>query len=62
MEGVKSGEEIVSEFFNSIEEIPSVDIEVAILLKDLYGTGKLTQTYLSNALLKMREDAGNVEN
>jgi hypothetical protein len=56
---IKSGKEILDEFFDSVEEIPGVDSTIAAVLKGLYRENKMTDTNLSNALLKLREDAGN---
>ncbi len=54
---IKSGKEILDEFFDQVDKIPGVDQEVAALLKKLYAGNKLTATNLSNALLKLREGA-----
>ena len=54
-DAIKSGHEILDDFFYKIEEIKGVDGEVALLLKSLYQQGKLTHTNLSNELLKIRE-------
>jgi hypothetical protein len=59
MDDIKSGKEILDEFFNSVEEIPGVNSTIAAVLKELHRDNKLTATNLSNALLKLREDAGN---
>lgn len=54
-DAIKSGHEILDDFFYKIDEIEGVDEEVALLLKSLYQQGKLTYTNLSNELLKIRE-------
>lgn len=59
MDDIKSGKEILDEFFDNIDEIPGVDGTIAAALKELYQDNKLTATNLSNALLKLREVAGN---
>ncbi len=59
MDDIKSGKEILDEFFDNIEEIPGVDGSIIVALKELYQDNKLTATNLSNALLKLREGAGN---
>lgn len=51
---IKSGKEIVDEFFNTIEEIPGIDSGITGTLKDLYKKDKLTHKSLSNALLRLR--------
>lgn len=58
-ESVKSGEEIVNDFFNSIEEIKGVDANIAKMLVTLYKDGKLTDTNVKNELQKLREQDGN---
>jgi hypothetical protein len=54
-EAIKSGHEILDDFFTNIAEIEGVNGEIALLLKSLYQQGKLTNTNLSNELLKIRE-------
>ncbi len=56
---IKSGKEILDDFFNKVEEIPCVDKSIASTLKELYQDKKLTSTNLSNALFKLRWAAGN---
>ena len=58
-ENVKSGEEIVNEFFNSIEEIKGVDANIAKMLATLYKEEKLTDINVKNELQKLREQNGN---
>lgn len=58
-ENVKSGEEIVNGFFNSIEDIKGVDADIAKMLASLYKDGKLTDTNVKNELQKLREQDGN---
>ncbi len=58
-ENVKSGEEIVNDFFNSIEEIEGVDANIAKMLATLYKDGKLTDINVKNELQKLREHDGN---
>ena len=55
-ENVKSGEEIVNDFFNSIE---GVDSNIAKMLATLYKEGKLTDINVKNELQKLREQDGN---
>lgn len=52
---VKSGQEILNEFFSQITSIEGVDKEVANIVLSLYQNGKLTNTNLSNELGKIRE-------
>lgn len=58
-EKVKSGEEIVNDFFNSIEETKGVDVNIAKMLATLYKEGKLTDVNVKNELQKLREQDGN---
>lgn len=57
---IKSGQEIVADFFDNIEQIPGVDVKIAGILKDLYENKDLTYKSLPNALLHLRksEEAG----
>ena len=57
-ESVKSGVEIVNDFFNSIEEIKGVDADIAKMLATLYKEGKLTDIHVKNELQKLREQDG----
>ncbi|MGB9677774.1 MAG: hypothetical protein ACPLW7_00955 [Minisyncoccia bacterium] len=57
---IKSGKEIVDEFFEMIEKIPEVDQSLAKEIKELYKSGKLTDTNLKNlldALLEQKMEA-----
>ena len=59
MDEIKSGKEILDDFFHTVDEIPGVDNKITAVLKELYNEDKLTTTNLSNALLKLREEIGN---
>jgi hypothetical protein len=52
---IKSGQEILDEFFSQIINIDGVDKEVAEVILKLYKDGKLTNTNLSNELNNIRE-------
>jgi len=52
---LKSGQEILDEFFSQIMSIDGVDKEVAEVILKLYKDGKLTNTNLSNELSSIRE-------
>jgi hypothetical protein len=52
---VKSGKEIVSDFFENVENLENVDADVAKMLVELYKTDKLTDTNVKNELQKLRE-------
>lgn len=56
---IKSGKQILDEFFNSLKEIPGVSEDVANVLLGLYQSNKLTARNLFNALSKMREESAN---
>ena len=51
---VKSGKEILDEFFNGILNIPNVDKKLASEIKKLYEEGRLTNTNLSNKLTSLQ--------
>jgi len=52
---LKSGQEILNEFFSQIMNIDGVDKKVANVVLSLYQNDKLTNTNLSNELNKIRE-------
>ena len=54
-EKVKSGKEILDDFFNSIEEIENIDKDIAKMLSNLYQDDKLTDTNVKNELQKLRD-------
>ena len=54
-EKIKSGQEILNEFFSQIMNIDGVDKKVANVVLSLYQNDKLTNTNLSNELNKIRE-------
>lgn len=54
-EKVKSGKEILDDFFNGIEEIENVDTDIAKMLIELYQNDKLTDTNVKNELQKLRD-------
>ena len=56
---VKSGKEILDDFFAEILNIENVDPAIAQSLADLYTQGKLTDTNVKNELQKIREQDGN---
>ncbi|THD30877.1 MAG: hypothetical protein DI588_14605 [Flavobacterium johnsoniae] len=51
---VKSGKEIVDDFFENISKMENVDPAIATMLTDLYKSDKLTDTNVKNELLKLR--------
>lgn len=52
---VKSGKEILDDFFDNIENIKDVDPEIAKLLSRLYYEDSLTEKMVKNELEKLRE-------
>lgn len=55
-EKVKSGKEILDDFFNGIDEIENVDAAIAKMLSELYQNDRLTDTNVKNELQKLRDD------
>jgi pyrimidine operon attenuation protein/uracil phosphoribosyltransferase len=52
---IKSGKEILDDFFESLEEVENIDKDIAKLLVELYRDDKLTDTNVKNELQKLRE-------
>ncbi len=59
---IKSGKEILDEFFEDIKTDEKLDQDVAAAIVVLYKSGKLTDIKLTNTLSQLREDKGNGEN
>jgi len=60
-EAIKSGRELLDEFFENIGGVDGVDHETAAIVKRLYNEGKLTPTNITNALSALREGEGSSE-
>ncbi|OOV27791.1 hypothetical protein BXU11_10095 [Flavobacterium sp. LM5] len=56
---VKSGKEILDDFFENIESIKDVNKDIAKMLADLYKQNKLTDTSIKNELPKLNLKDGN---
>lgn len=56
---VKSGKEILDDFFKEISSIENVDKTIADSLAELYTNGKLTDKNVVNELQKIRIENGN---
>ena len=56
---IKSGKQILDEFFREIKELPEIDENVVNTIIDLYEEGKLSEKNLANALLELREKSDN---
>lgn len=54
---VKSGKEMLDEFFADIKNIEGVDASIANIIQELYSQGKLTtDTYIKQALQKLKDN------
>ena len=58
-EQVKSGKEVLDDFFANVESIANVDKKIANSLSDLYASGKFTDKNIINELQKIREENDN---
>lgn len=58
---VKSGNEMLDEFFDRLHELPGVDKDIADMLVVLYRKGILTHKQISNALLRLQKEADDDE-
>lgn len=56
---VKSGKEILDDFFKDISTIDNVSKTIAESLAELYFNGKLTEKNVVNELQKIRNENGN---
>lgn len=56
---IKSGKEILDDFFKNIENIEKVDKTVAKSLKELYESSKFTDANVKNELQRIRDTNGN---
>lgn len=56
---VKSGKELLDQFFGDIEKMENVDPEIAQMLARLYSEDKLTDTAVKNELQALRDTDGN---
>lgn len=52
---IKSGKEILDEFFEDIKTVEKLDQDTTEAIVNLYETGKLTDSNLTNALIELRE-------
>lgn len=53
---IKSGAEILDEFFDNLGNLDNVDPKIAELLKDLYFEGTLSEARVKNDLEKLRNE------
>lgn len=56
---VKSGKEILDDFFHDIRNLENIDKALAQMLSELYEQEKLTDANVKNELLKLKETNGN---
>lgn len=56
---VKSGKEILDDFFDNLEEVENVDKNIAKMLVELYQNDKLTDINVKNELQKLRKQDDN---
>ena len=59
MEEAKTGAEIVTSFFDSLNKIPEINTDVVEVLVRLQNQGKLSPTNISNELDVLRKRALN---
>jgi len=53
---IKSGKEVIDEFFQDIEKIDGVDKKTVTMLASLYREGKLTNTNIENEMDRMLQE------
>ncbi|SDW82743.1 hypothetical protein [Flavobacterium degerlachei] len=51
---VKSGQEILDNFFEVIESIEGVDFKISKMISELYKEGTLTEARIKNELQQLR--------
>jgi len=51
---VKSGQEILDNFFDKIESIEDVDPKISKIISELYKEGALTEARIKNELQQLR--------
>ena len=56
---VKSGKEILDDFFQNISSIKVVDDKIANILSELYKTGKFTEKNITNKIDEIRQENDN---
>ena len=53
---IKSGQEMLDDFFNEIGQIPKINQGLAVALKTLYKDNKFTNTNITNTLSDLRKE------
>ena len=56
---IKSGKQILDEFFQEIKNLSNIDESVVNTLIKLHESGKLSEKSIANALLELREKLSN---
>ena len=56
---VKSGKEILDDFFKNIYSIEGADTRIANALSELYNTGKFTEKNVINKIREIRKENDN---
>ncbi len=51
---VRSGQEILDDFFETIESIEGVDSKISKMISELYKEGTLTEARIKNELQQLR--------
>lgn len=59
---IRSGKEILDNFFQNLKSLSEVDEKIAEKLCELYNQGKLTNINITNALINLRNDNGSNKN
>ncbi len=55
-EDIKSGKQVLDEFFSEIMDIDGIDKKTVAKLSSLYSEGKLTDTNIQNALGQLLQE------
>ena len=53
---IKSGKEILTEFFSGLEKDESLDSDTVAAITELFKDGKLSDKSVANALRELREE------
>ena len=56
---IKSGKEVLDDFFKNITTIDNIDVSIATCLMELYTKGKLTDKNVANELQIIRQQDDN---
>jgi hypothetical protein len=56
MEDIKTGKQIIDEFFSELQNLPDIDEKTIHILQKLHQNAELTPKQIENALRKAREE------